>query len=203
MDVKGYKYFVMNCRAGSADYLLEVFHTSALDSYVTSRPMYKYEKIFDLDLADTYYASRGYSGFKFYWVSPDTKFPHEYKHAGDLFLHNAIQARFKGSELIYATYNEIRKIQVIQKAPFASCVSDSPTAETYKITYKTPCPDSNGTASPNSEGICTYDDTIKYVAWQHREISVLRNIIPTVMSFVGFLLLLLLIYLCYRRYNRE
>lgn len=45
-------------------------------------------------------------------------------------------------------------------------------------------------------------DTIKYVAWQHREISVLRNILPASMSLVGLLLISLLIYLCYRRYNR-
>lgn len=42
MDVKGYKYFVINCRAGPANYLLEIFHSRAFDSYSAARPMYKY-----------------------------------------------------------------------------------------------------------------------------------------------------------------
>ena len=76
MDVEGYKYFILNCRAGNSDYLLEVFHATAFDTYETARPMYRYDAIYDVNLADRYYSSRGFSGFKFYWVSPDTKFPH-------------------------------------------------------------------------------------------------------------------------------
>jgi hypothetical protein len=67
--------------------------------------VYKYDVIYDIDLADKYYATRGFSGFKFYWVSPTIKFPPEYKSAGELFLHNSVQARFKDKYLYYATDN--------------------------------------------------------------------------------------------------
>jgi len=33
MDVEGYKYLILNCRAGSSDYLLEVFHATVFDTY--------------------------------------------------------------------------------------------------------------------------------------------------------------------------
>jgi hypothetical protein len=150
MDVEGYKYFILNCRAGNSDYLLEVFHATAFDTYETARPMYRYDAIYDVNLADRYYSSRGFSGFKFYWVSPDTKFPHEYKSAGDLFLHNSVQARFKDNYLYYATYNEIRRVEIVEKPAYASCSSDFPTQETYVITYKTPCSESKGTLIVNA-----------------------------------------------------
>jgi hypothetical protein len=40
-----------------------------MKQYIPHKPSYKYELIFDLDLADNYYLSRGHSGFNFYWRS--------------------------------------------------------------------------------------------------------------------------------------
>lgn len=124
IDINGFKYFVLNCRAGSSDYLLEVFHASAVDSYVTAKPMYKYQTILDVDLTDRYYSSMGRSGFKFYWVSPEPNFPADYKLAGELFLHNSVKARFKDEKyLYYATSEALHRIEIVEKEPFASCSS--------------------------------------------------------------------------------
>jgi hypothetical protein len=55
----------------------------------------------------------------------------------------------------------------------------------------------------NSEQICTYQDTIQYVAWQHKEISMSKTIIPTAGSFLLLILLGILTYCLYKRYNRQ
>lgn len=203
MDVEGFKYFILNCRAGNSEYLLEVFHASAFDLYETARPMYKYETIYDVDLSDHYYASRGFSGFKFYWTSPNPKFPHEYKSAGELFLHNSVQARFKDNYLYFATTNEIRRVEIMEKPPYASCASEYPTQEEYMITYKTPCPTNKGTLWYNSDDICTYQDTIEFNAWQHKEISLMKTLFPTIAAFLMLILLALVIKCLYKRYNKQ
>jgi len=64
------------------------------------------------------------------------------------------------------------------------------------ITYKTPC-------SESKDEVCAYQDTIEYTAWQHKEISVSRTLLPTIAAFVLLVLLALVIRWLYKRYNKQ
>ena len=131
MDISSPDYLVMNCRVGRSDFLLEVFKDPTTGHYISQRPLFRYENIFDVILIGKYYVSRGFSGLKFYWANSQYPYPPEFKRAGELFLHNAIQIRHRTKnthdELFYATPNSIRKVIIGEKPSYATCLSSVPT----------------------------------------------------------------------------
>lgn len=75
MDLDDRGFMVMNCRAGHSEYLIEATYDRTQEMFTLRRPSYKYETIFDIDLTDRYYVSRGYLGLKFYWYLHEKPYP--------------------------------------------------------------------------------------------------------------------------------
>lgn len=72
-------------------------HQFAEAHYEPLETVFLHEKLYQIDYTENLLLSRVFSGVKLYWSSRQigNPYPHFYRGAGDLFLHNAIQAKLK------------------------------------------------------------------------------------------------------------
>ena len=83
--------------------------------------------------------SRVYTGVKLFWSSKKigSPYPYFYRKAGNIFLHNAIQSKFKeinGQKTIFlAAEDELLKYELNSVDPFVTCYSSIEVNEEYKI----------------------------------------------------------------------
>lgn len=66
-------------------------------TYEPLETVFLHEKLYQIDYVQNLLLSRVFSGVKLFWSSKQigNPYPHFYRKAGDLFLHNAIQAKLK------------------------------------------------------------------------------------------------------------
>lgn len=72
-------------------------HQFAEAAYQPLQTVFLHEKLYQIDYIENLLLSRVFSGVKLHWSSKTlgSPYPHFYRKAGDIFLHNAIQAKMK------------------------------------------------------------------------------------------------------------
>lgn len=103
------------------------------------------EKLYQIDYTENLLLSRVFSGVKLHWSSSQagSPYPHFHRSAGDLFLHNAIQAKLKIRHnlktIFMAAEDELLVYELATVDPFVTCASGKEVREEYKLTYYFPC----------------------------------------------------------------
>lgn len=110
-------------------------HQFAEATYEPLETVFLHEKLYQIDYTENLLLSRVFSGVKLHWSSKQigSPYPHFYRPAGDVFLHNAIQAKLKTIEgvktILMAAEDELLSYELRTVDPSVRCSSSQPVRE--------------------------------------------------------------------------
>lgn len=110
-------------------------HQFAEATYEPLETVFLHEKLYQIDYTENLLLSRVFSGVKLHWSSKQigSPYPHFYRPAGDVFLHNAIQAKLKiiggVKTILMAAEDELLSYELSTVDPSVTCCSSQPVRE--------------------------------------------------------------------------
>ena len=95
------QYIALSCTLNMQSFfIMEIIRNENFDTYEPQQTIFRSEMVYDISIHGTVIMSRVFSGIELYWASKSIQqpYPYDYLHAGDIFLHNAIEAKMFSQE---------------------------------------------------------------------------------------------------------
>lgn len=54
-----------------------------------------------------------------------------------------------------------------------------------------------------AEQTCSIKENIKFEVWKHSGISIMKTLVPTLLSFIGAIAIIILGFILYKKYQKE